>query len=76
MVVLLFPRAPGARKPATHTTNGAAEAEITPASTPRTQDRTYTDDEMLRYKFKQFQLSIIGISAVALKVPIVIALLL
>jgi len=28
-------------------TNGV-DSEFTPASTPRTQDRTYTDDEMLR----------------------------
>ena len=42
----VFSRTPAAKKPAEHT-NGA-EVEITPASTPRTQDRTYTDDEMLR----------------------------
>jgi hypothetical protein len=48
MFLFFVERTPNARKPAEQT-NGAAEAEITPASTPRTQDRTYTDDEMLRY---------------------------
>ncbi len=48
IIISVAARTPNARKPAEQT-NGAAEAEITPASTPRTQDRTYTDDEMLRY---------------------------
>jgi hypothetical protein len=48
IIIFVVARTPNARKPAEQT-NGAAEAEITPASTPRTQDRTYTDDEMLRF---------------------------
>jgi hypothetical protein len=47
-LIFVVARTPNARKPVEQT-NGAAEAEITPASTPRTQDRTYTDDEMLRF---------------------------
>jgi len=60
IIWFVLSRTPAAKKPVEHT-NGA-EVEITPASTPRTQDRTYTDDEMLR---------LIALVEVVIVVPVV-----